>query len=104
MWKPPKGKYPIGWDDIKEVVEQIADYKCEICSKKPDNYKKNFNPTAWDNVTTQHFRVHHIDQNKSNNCLTNLQYLCQSCHGELHRRINGIPSNHLDKARKTVTK
>lgn len=88
MWKEPKGKYPRNWDSIKALVLDRAKYKCEICKRIPDNFKKNYYPEAHDNITTQHFRVHHKDLDKSNNDLSNLMYVCQWCHGELHRELN----------------
>lgn len=66
-WKYGIGKYPNNWDKIKKIVIHNANYKCEECGLKPDNFKKNFNPLNYDNITTQKFRVHHKDRNKSNN-------------------------------------
>jgi len=87
-WLKGKGKYPKNWDKIKAQVMHRDNYRCVICGRIPDNFKKNYNPNAWDNITTQHFRVHHRDLNKSNNDLSNLMYVCQWCHGELHRDLN----------------
>ena len=77
MWKKPKGKYLGIWDRIKTKVLDRANYRCEICKRMPDNFKKNYNPIAYDNITTRHFRVHHKDLNKSNNDLSKFFLFCQ---------------------------
>lgn len=88
MWTKPRGKYPGNWDRIKSLVLDRARYRCEICGRVPDNFKKNYRPSNYDNFDTRQFRVHHKDLNKSNNSLSNLIYLCKRCHGELHQELN----------------
>lgn len=87
-WNKPVGSYPKNWDLIKAGAIDRASNRCEICKKVPDNLKKNFNPMAHDNYTTQRFRVHHKDNNKNNNDPKNLVYVCMKCHGRLHREMN----------------
>jgi len=88
MWLKPIGKYPPTWDKIKSLVLDHANYRCEICKRIPDNFKKNYKPFSYDNYTTKNFRVHHKDLDKNNNDLSNLIYVCKRCHGELHHTIN----------------
>jgi hypothetical protein len=75
-WKKGQGIYPKNWDKIKAIVLDRANYRCEIYNKLPDNYGKNYQPFAWDNITSKRFVVHHKDADKSNNDLINLIYLC----------------------------
>mgnify|MGYP001558146832 CR=1 FL=1 len=88
MWKKPKGKYPSDWDKIKALVLDKANYRCEICKRIPDNFKRDYNPMASDNNTSKRFRVHHKDLDKGNNNLSNLMFVCQWCHGQLHSELN----------------
>jgi len=37
--------------------------------------------------TEQDLQVHHLDENRQNNELTNLKLLCRSCHSKEHRGI-----------------
>ncbi len=87
-WKKGKGKYPINWDRIKAKVLDRANYRCEICNRLPDNYRKGYRDSDTWSMTTKDFRVHHKDADKSNNDLTNLIYLCMWCHGALHAELN----------------
>jgi len=90
MWKKPKGKYPKDWDKIKSLVMDNAHYRCEICGKIPDNFKEDYFHGAAYSITTQSFRVHHKNLNKSDNRLSNLIYVCNMCHGELHKELNRL--------------
>ena len=89
-WKKPKGKYPGNWDKIKDIVLLKANFACEICGRKPKtNSIYGSNKVI---IELKHFRVHHQDQNKSNNCLSNLIFVCMKCHGKLHRELNAVYS------------
>ena len=46
------------------------DIKCELCG------------------TTKYLCVHHLDRNRYNNDISNLQCLCKSCHQKLHCKRN----------------
>ena len=95
MWTKPKGKYPGTWDKIKALVLDKANYRCEICKRIPDNFKKDFRESNTWSFTTKDFRVHHKDLDKSNNVLSNLIYVCKWCHGELHAELNRRQSDGL---------
>ena len=86
MWAKGKGKYPGNWDKIKDIVISKANYECEVCHKKP-KFKSIYGSEVVI-IILKDFRVHHIDQNKSNNVLSNLMFVCKKCHGKLHRELN----------------
>ena len=54
------------------IVNGLKENKCEICGI-----------TEWQNkpITIQ---LHHIDGNRDNNTLENLQMLCPNCHSQTH--------------------
>ncbi|MFW6015730.1 MAG: HNH endonuclease [bacterium] len=56
------GSY-IEYQENKEKVIERANGKCEICNSKNDRME-----------------FHHIDEDRNNNSLDNLMYLCVSCH------------------------
>lgn len=37
----------------------------------------------------EHIEVHHIDRDRQNNALENLEVLCRSCHGDRHSKLTG---------------
>lgn len=41
-------------------------------------------------ISTFDLLVHHIDHNRKNNKIENLQVLCTSCHAIIHKRIRNI--------------
>ncbi len=46
--------------------------KCEICNSK------------------KYLQVHHIDEDRKNNDMKNLQVICTSCHHKIHKKIFNI--------------
>jgi hypothetical protein len=61
--------YPINWQKISKQYRISKDYTCESCGIKPIN---NFDKRFW--------HTHHLDGQKTNNHLQNLQCLCVLCH------------------------
>lgn len=53
-----------------------AEYKCGLCGKKAE-------------------RVHHIDEDKSNHELSNLQPLCKECHYKKHTGRKNTTSKYM---------
>lgn len=78
------GEYPPDWrtGDIQKRVRELAGHKCENCGLEFEHgtnlsiIRKNGRRVIG--------TVHHIDWNKSNCDLSNLVYLCQSCHYTIH--------------------
>ncbi len=64
-----KRGYPDEFFMIKYIVKARDKNKCVVCGEK--NRKK--------------LVVHHIDKDKKNNDLSNLETLCRVCHGVKHR-------------------
>lgn len=59
---------------IRALLQQEVNSKCPIC----------------ENESVDHFEVHHIDEDRSNNDFANLLFLCPLCHskitkGDIHR-------------------
>lgn len=54
----------------KVMIENKVDKKCTVCS------------------SVKNIHTHHIDKNRQNNQLSNLKYLCGSCHLKLHHSEN----------------
>ncbi len=68
-----KGKTKIGDSAKKKRLEALArdDYKCSLCEN------------------TETLEVHHIDNDRKNNDLDNLETLCGKCHRkERHNKSN----------------
>lgn len=59
---------PIKSQLLRRYIFQIKEYKCECCGN-----------TEWLNQPIN-LEVHHIDGDKTNNTLENLQLLCPNCH------------------------
>ena len=86
-WTKPIGKYPGNWDSIKQVILNRAKFRCEQCEKKDHDTPRP--PLFYvDETISRGFRVHHKDRDKSNCDQSNLIYLCRTCHGEAHRKMN----------------
>ena len=47
--------------------------------------------------STKHLCVHHIDENRCNNCLENLTILCKKCHQKLHTKRDQITGQYMAK-------
>ena len=54
--------------EARNKLKHIKD--CSVCKEEKTSYQ---------------MVVHHIDENIKNNCLTNLQKMCRSCHMNHHR-------------------
>lgn len=67
-------------------LKEIREWKCEKCGLK----------TWFDQPLS--LEIHHIDGNRHNNCLDNLQILCPNCHSLTEnwrsRNIKGYNKNH----------
>jgi hypothetical protein len=55
---------------LKLIEDGIKKHECEIC-----------NLTSWNKLPIP-LELHHIDGNRYNNSLTNLQILCPNCHSQ----------------------
>lgn len=89
-------------DHKQEIMDRVRERnkKCPSDKKRYDrvyNQKKNapYHKILDDNGVskvcckcgaTDNLCTHHVDGNHSNNSLNNLQWLCMSCHGRLHRQ------------------
>ena len=70
--------YPLAFKDIKPRIRTRDNYICTECGKTTEENDREMD-------------VHHIDENKMNNDLSNLILLCRSCHMKLHHK-DGILS------------
>lgn len=61
--------YARDWSSISRRAKEHAGWTCEKCNSKPARYD---------------LHCHHIDSNKANNKVSNLQVLCRSCHEKEH--------------------
>lgn len=59
---------PVKSQFLRKYIFQIKEYKCECCGN-----------TEWLNQPIN-LEIHHIDGDKTNNTLENLQLLCPNCH------------------------
>jgi hypothetical protein len=68
MWEDGRSQIPYspGWArKVKELAWERAGHRCEICGGAPRD-------------------THHMDFQKNNHALDNLQVLCRKCHKRLH--------------------
>lgn len=63
-------EYTSDWPEIAGELKEMRGWKCEICS---------FQMRGSGSI-----QVHHVDHDKSNNEVGNLQVLCAICHGSKH--------------------
>lgn len=81
-----KSDYPMLWQRnlIQPQVRKRADHKCESCGME---FHEGTN-IAVDAIRSDGKPMigttHHIDENKQNCSMSNLVYLCQSCHFAIH--------------------
>lgn len=61
--------YARDWADISRRAKEQASWMCERCSVKPARHN---------------LHCHHVDSDKANNKVSNLQVLCRSCHEAEH--------------------
>jgi hypothetical protein len=61
--------YARDWGDISKRAKEQAGWVCEKCKSKPAKYD---------------LHCHHVDSDKANNRVSNLQVLCRSCHEAEH--------------------
>lgn len=59
---------PLKSNQLIKAIEQVKEKKCEICGN-----------TEWMGQPIK-LEVHHIDGDRTNNTLENLQWLCKNCH------------------------
>ena len=62
-------------------ARKLLSETCELCSKSDD------------------LEAHHIDRNRSNNDVSNIQTLCRSCHMKLHWSNGDIPHKKREKCK-----
>lgn len=74
--------------DYRELAKKNLDWKCNKCGKSEGEVKVE-GKNGGSNFTNG-LIVHHIDFNRSNNDLSNLEVLCHSCHNSRHRRTKGM--------------
>jgi len=68
--------YPENWVAIRDEVKHARDWRCELCGF-----------AAWGSAAIQ---AHHVNHDKSDNCLANLQVLCLICHQGKHGGGTGM--------------
>lgn len=56
--------------NLKRILQSGKEYKCEICGI-----------SEWQNSKIK-LQVHHVDGDRTNNDLKNLQILCPNCHSQ----------------------
>lgn len=70
------------------LAYQLKEYKCEICEL-----------SNWNNQPIM-LECHHVDGNRFNNELSNLQFLCSNCHAQTEnfrgKNINGKREDYID--------
>lgn len=87
---PPKrsiGKYPTEWVNgvIQSQVKTLANHKCESCGMQ-FHEDSNWSITSRTSLGLPVMGgCHHIDHDRSNNDLSNIVFLCQRCHLDVHR-------------------
>jgi len=57
---------------ISPLVKERDNYTCQICGKTASK-------------TSRELNVHHIDQNKGNDSISNLITICVGCHNKIHK-------------------
>lgn len=67
------------FDDIKPFIKKRDNYACQICGEK-----EKMVPNKRYGVITN-LRIHHKDEDITNNTEENLTTLCQECHIRLHK-------------------
>lgn len=75
------------------IKEQLTTRRAETISRTHahDLMKKTFPDRKCSHCGTNvRIVVHHKDRNPFNNDLVNLMYLCTSCHGKEHERLNNL--------------
>lgn len=77
-WKGGIADYPNHWKMKKQRLLKISQTKgrCELCGRKGK-------------------QIHHKDGSKTNHSIDNLMFLCQKCHGALHRGRKAKTSKYL---------
>lgn len=65
--KNPQWKGGISQSYYQRISSHSLEQKCSVCNSK------------------KYLRVHHLDENRENNLLSNLTILCQKCHLNIHR-------------------
>ena len=66
-----RGDYSKDWPEFSLKMRQESGFRCGLCSAYRPGKKQ--------------LVVHHLDENKRNNDLTNLMVLCTHCHFKAHR-------------------
>lgn len=71
--------YGSGFDkSLKEEVKKFAGYRCENCGITDYESRARYG---------KGLHIHHLDEDKSNNCLDNLVALCSKCHTGIHKNV-----------------
>ncbi len=66
------GDYSPNWSDIACSIKEQRRWRCETC--------------GFEAYGSSLIQVHHINRNKTDNSVANLQVLCAACHGMKHIR------------------
>jgi hypothetical protein len=85
----PDERYPKLWQRglIQARVRARANHRCEACGMQfveGTNLSLNLYPTDEGKMRNMIGTVHHIDEDKQNCKMSNLVFLCQSCHYTVH--------------------
>lgn len=93
----PDKRYPMLWQRglIQARVRAKANHTCEGCGMVfQEGTNKSVNLYEDSNGKMRHMigTVHHIDEDKQNCSMSNLVFLCQSCHFSIHaKNWKGVP-------------
>jgi 5-methylcytosine-specific restriction endonuclease McrA len=90
-----KHLYPKNWKDIRALVLVRDSFSCQHCKVKQGSIK------GLKKVKIS-LQVAHIDQNRSNNDLTNLICLCPSCHIKMDKSMNNSYKPKVSRNRQIV--
>lgn len=63
-------EYPEEWNSISRELKNLRGWRCELC--------------GFTSRSSSAIQTHHIDHDKSDNSIANLQVLCLICHGNKH--------------------
>lgn len=82
----------------------------QICSTKEGNFNKQLHrliyETFWGITLPQEIQIHHIDENKTNNCILNLEAMTESEHHKLHNQGKNNPfygKHHTEETKKKLS-
>lgn len=82
----PLNVYPANWQEKAYQLKKKKNWQCEECRKSFSEQRELLH-------------VHHLDSDKANNLISNLQVLCVVCHGEKpgHEHMKATPDYKNEK-------